>query len=64
MSPAERVLYIVRHGTTDWNQSGRIQGHLDIPLNEVGRAQARLAGIRLATLGPMALYSSDLSRAY
>ena len=64
MSPVERVLYIVRHGTTDWNQSGRIQGHLDIPLNEVGRAQARLAGIRLVTLGPAALYSSDLSRAY
>lgn len=64
MSPAERFLYIVRHGTTDWNQSGRIQGHMDIPLNEAGRAQARLASGRLAPLGATALYSSDLLRAY
>ena len=64
MSTAERFLYIVRHGTTDWNQSGRIQGHLDIPLNETGRAQARLASIRLATVCATALYSSDLLRAY
>ncbi|MGE3536649.1 MAG: histidine phosphatase family protein [Candidatus Tectimicrobiota bacterium] len=60
----ERLLYIVRHGTTDWNQSGRIQGHIDIPLNEVGRAQARLAGRRFTALGPTAIYSSDLLRAY
>jgi broad specificity phosphatase PhoE len=64
MSAAERFLYIVRHGTTDWNQSGRIQGHMDIPLNEAGRAQARLARRRLAPLGATALYSSDLLRAY
>ena len=64
MSPMERLLYIVRHGTTDWNQSGRIQGHMDIPLNEAGRAQARLASGRLAPLGATALYSSDLLRAY
>src|SRR5262245_31641232 len=64
MSAAERFLYIVRHGTTDWNQSGRIQGHTDIPLNEVGRAQAHLAGRRLAPLEVTALYSSDLLRAY
>jgi broad specificity phosphatase PhoE len=63
MSAAERLLYIVRHGNTDWNQSRRIQGHLDIPLNETGRAQARRAGLRLATLGATALYSSDLRRA-
>ena len=64
MSVGERILYIVRHGTTDWNQSGRIQGHIDIPLNGAGRAQARLAGQRLASLGTTAIYSSDLSRAY
>lgn len=46
MTTAERLLYVVRHGATDWNQSGRIQGHMDIPLNETGRAQARLASIR------------------
>jgi broad specificity phosphatase PhoE len=64
MSAAERSLYIVRHGTTDWNESGRIQGHMDIPLNKTGRAQARLASRRLAPLGATALYSSDLLRAY
>jgi probable phosphoglycerate mutase len=64
MSTAERLIYIVRHGATDWNQSGRIQGHMDIPLNETGRAQARLASIRLAAFRATALYSSDLLRAY
>ena len=64
MSVTERLLYIVRHGTTNWNQSGRIQGHIDIPLNEVGRAQARLAGRRFEALKPTAIYSSDLLRAY
>jgi probable phosphoglycerate mutase len=60
----ERLVYIIRHGVTDWNASGRIQGHLDPPLNAVGRAQARLVGVRLAQLGATALYSSDLQRAY
>ena len=64
MSTAERLLYVVRHGATDWNQLGRIQGHLDIPLNKTGRAQAHLASIRLTALGATALYSSDLLRAY
>jgi probable phosphoglycerate mutase len=64
MSTAERLVYVVRHGATDWNQSGRIQGHMDIPLNETGRAQARLVSRRLATIRATALYSSDLLRAY
>lgn len=64
MSTAERLLYVVRHGTTDWNQAGRIQGHLDPPINATGRAQARLLSARLAKLGAAALYSSDLQRAY
>jgi len=33
-------LYYVRHGLTDWNTAGRLQGHRDVPLNETGRAQA------------------------
>lgn len=64
MNPVERLVYIVRHGSTDWNQSGRIQGHLDPPLNAAGRAQARLVSQRLAQLGATALYSSDLQRTY
>jgi len=64
MSSAERRMYIVRHGATDWNQSGRIQGHIDIPLNETGRVQARLVSLRLATFKATALFSSDLLRAY
>ncbi len=63
MSSAERLMYIVRHGATDWNQSGRIQGHIDIPLNETGQAQARMVSRRLAAFGATALFSSDLLRA-
>lgn len=62
--PCERLLYVMRHGLTNWNQSRRIQGHLDPPLNATGRAQARLAGLRMARAGAAALYSSDLQRAW
>ena len=61
--PCERLLFVMRHGLTNWNQSRRIQGHLDPPLNATGRAQARLAGLGLARAGAVALYSSDLQRA-
>ena len=59
-----RLVYIVRHGTTDWNEGGYIQGQLDIPLNAAGRAQAQLVAQRLAAVSATALYSSDLLRAY
>lgn len=52
-----------RHGQTEWNAEGRFQGQTDVPLDTVGRAQARRAAPLLARLGPSLLVSSDLSRA-
>jgi probable phosphoglycerate mutase len=37
-------LYYVRHGLTDWNSAGRLQGRHDVPLNDTGRAQAAYCG--------------------
>jgi probable phosphoglycerate mutase len=54
---------VVRHGETAWNAEGRIQGHLDSPLNEEGLAQALLVGDRMAREPFSQLYSSDLGRA-
>lgn len=38
------TVYYIRHGETDWNVAGRLQGRHDVPLNERGRAQARRCG--------------------
>ena len=57
-------LIIVRHGETEWNLNGRIQGHLDSPLTKSGRAQAEAIASRLQAIEINALYSSDLGRAY
>jgi broad specificity phosphatase PhoE len=56
-------LLFVRHGETDWNAEGRLQGHTDRPLNDYGRRQARELAERLAEDGVAAIYSSDLRRA-
>jgi probable phosphoglycerate mutase len=60
------VFYLIRHGETDWNLSGRWQGHADVPLNALGQAQARRLAERLRreSLRPDAIYSSDLLRAW
>ena len=58
------LLYLVRHGQTDWNLQRRIQGSTDIPLNETGREQAARAGRLLARRHWDVLASSPLSRAY
>jgi 2,3-bisphosphoglycerate-dependent phosphoglycerate mutase len=57
-----RVLAI-RHGETAWNVDGRIQGQLDVPLNEMGRWQVHRLALAVADEGIDALYSSDLLRA-
>jgi len=56
-------LVLWRHGETDYNASGRIQGHLDSHLTETGLAQARRAVPLLTSYGPSVLVSSDLRRA-
>ena len=58
-----RVL-VIRHGETAWNRESRIQGHIDIPLNDQGRWQAARLGRALADEPLAAIYSSDLQRAH
>ena len=58
------TLVLWRHGQTSYNVERRFQGQSDVPLNDVGRRQARQAARHLAALRPAAIYSSDLSRAY
>ena len=55
-------LYMVRHGETEWNALGRIQGHTDVGLSDQGREQARAVARRLSGVAFDAAYSSDLSR--
>jgi probable phosphoglycerate mutase len=61
--PTTRVLAI-RHGQTAWNADQRIQGQLDIGLNEVGRWQAGRLPVGVADEALAAVYASDLSRAF
>lgn len=56
-------LVLVRHGETDWNLAGRIQGTTDIPLNDTGRRQARLAAGRLDGQRFDAVVTSPMLRA-
>ncbi len=58
---ATRIV-MVRHGETAWNAEGRVQGQLDIPLNDLGQAQARAVAAVLGGERFAAIYSSDLSR--
>ena len=53
-----------RHGQTDYNASGKLQGQVDIALNEIGRAQAVAAAEVLMRVEPARIVSSDLSRAH
>lgn len=57
-------IYLIRHGQSTANASGVWQGQMEFPLSEEGRRQARLAGIALAGISPVATYSSPLGRAF
>jgi probable phosphoglycerate mutase len=56
-------LCIVRHGETAWNAEHRVQGQLDIPLNDIGLKQAQAVAAALRQERFDAIYSSDLARA-
>lgn len=59
----ERRLILIRHGETEYNATGRMQGQLDTELSEVGRAQAKAAGEALAHWPITKVVCSDLQRA-
>ncbi|WP_198116286.1 histidine phosphatase family protein [Massilia rhizosphaerae] len=56
-------ILLIRHGETAWNAERRLQGHLDIPLNDEGERQAALLAGALATESIDVLVASDLRRA-
>jgi glucosyl-3-phosphoglycerate phosphatase len=58
-----RRIVLWRHGQTEWNMEGRLQGQTDVPLDKVGREQAQTAARLLQWLQPSVIVSSDLSRA-
>ena len=58
-----RRLVLLRHGQTNYNAQGRMQGHLDSELTAEGLAQAATVAPGIAALGPDRLISSDLRRA-
>ena len=60
---AQLTIYVVRHGQTDWNKEGRMQGSTDNPLNSVGREQAAATAKALADVKLDAVYTSSHKRA-
>jgi probable phosphoglycerate mutase len=63
VSSAPTDILLIRHGETAWNAERRLQGHLDIPLNDEGERQAALLAGALAHEPVDVLVASDLQRA-
>lgn len=63
MTEAKAYLYVIRHGETDYNRARRIQGVIDIPLNEIGIEQAGYAAAELSKEHLDVIASSNLQRA-
>lgn len=57
-------IYLVRHGTTEWNQEEIFRGRVDIKLNDTGRAEAQALANYFQPISLQAIYSSPLSRAW
>jgi len=57
------MIYVIRHGETDWNLECKMQGHTDIPLNKTGILQAQTEAREIAKVKIDHIYSSDLQRA-
>lgn len=58
-----KKVYLIRHGETDYNRDGRLQGALPVPLNDNGRVQAQALGLHLKRQSIEAIFTSPLSRA-
>ena len=59
-----QAFWFLRHGETDWNARNLSQGNVDIPLNPLGQAQAKIAANLLRSRGIRTIVSSPLSRAH
>lgn len=55
-------IYLIRHGQTEWNSEGRLQGQQDSSLSSAGELQARSVGLRLSRLAVRRVVCSDLGR--
>ncbi len=56
-------LYLIRHGRTEWNALWRIQGEIDVPLDDEGRRQAQALALAFKDVSLAAVYASPLQRA-
>ncbi len=57
-------IYLIRHGETNWNKQLKIQGRIDNPLNETGKAQAEELATRFLDIKPNAIFHTSLKRAH